>query len=61
MTYEQLLDLEDRNGRISKGLLVQEIKQIGYKICYQENNQEACSICYEDVKRGQKIRELLFC
>ena len=52
MTYEQLLKMEEDNGKISKGLTEAEIKlipQIKWKRKKDTTNkEESCSICFDD-------------
>jgi len=60
MTYEELLQLEERMGKVSKGLKPEEIKQIPKKV-YQKTlgkQEELCSICFSEFELGNKIRKL---
>ena len=65
MTYEQLLQLEEGNGKVSKGLsqyeinLIQEIKW--KRPNDTTNRDDKCTICYENYIRGDKVKELKSC
>ena len=65
MTYEQLLQLEEENGKVSKGLKPNQIKGLPEKTWNRVNDtakkEEQCSICYENFSRGQKVKELKKC
>ena len=65
MTYEQMLALEDRNGKVSKGLKLSEIKKIKEKIWRRKTDttkkEETCSICFEKYKLNDKVKELKNC
>ena len=54
MTYEELLQLEEKIGNVSKGLGVHELSKLDKRICQKEDSQ-LCSICYEDVKEGEEL------
>lgn len=63
MTYEELLQLEERMGKVSRGLQIEQIKKIPKKVCQKKPNQpeETCSICFMEVEEGAKIRTLSCC
>ena len=65
MTYEQLLKMEEDNGKISKGLTeaeIQLIPEIKWKRKKDTTNkEESCSICFDDFERGEKVKELQTC
>jgi E3 ubiquitin-protein ligase BIG BROTHER-like protein len=60
MTYEQILELEERNGKVSKGLSKEEISKIPQRIWMRQNDTK-CSICFEEIKGGEWVRELGKC
>lgn len=53
MTYEQLLELEEKNGKISKGLKPFEINRIPEKTWMKKSDaeEESCSICFDNFER----------
>ncbi|CAD8148001.1 unnamed protein product [Paramecium octaurelia] len=57
MTYEQLLELQEQVGHVSKGLTKQEIKKIPKRQVNQKQ-KDPCTICYNDIEKFEKIREL---
>ena len=61
MSYEQLLELEDQIGYVSKGLSKEEIQHKINKIEYVNNtinNREQCTICQEAFNENDFIDEL---
>ena len=60
MTYEQLLQLEDDVGNVSKGLSAQQFEKLPItkykKEKYSENFQ--CIICMEEFNEGEKVKLL---
>ena len=60
MTYEQLLQLEDNVGNVSKGLSAQQFEKLPItkykKEKYSENFQ--CIICMEEFNEGEKVKVL---
>ena len=60
MTYEQLLQLEDNVGNVSKGLSAQQFEKLPItkykKEKYSENFQ--CIICMEEFNEGEKVKLL---
>lgn len=56
MNYEQLQELEERMGFVSKGFSDIEIATIPVKIC--NSTKDDCSICLEAIKIGEKIKTL---
>ena len=60
MTYEQLLDLEDKVGNVSKGLTQAQIKKIPNVYFSKKHfkNQEKCAICQYEYKETEKISKL---
>jgi len=56
MNYEQLQELEERIGSVSKGFSEAEISLIPVKIC--NSTKEDCSICLEGIKIGEEIKSL---
>lgn len=62
MTYEQLLELEDKLGKVSKGLTKNQIQRIPTKLWrWGITSQPTCSICFEEFKYQQKIKTLTKC
>ena len=63
MTYEQLMELEDRNGKVSKGLTQSEIKSIKEMVWMRRSDtaEEACSICFDNFEKYQKFKKLPNC
>ena len=53
MTYEELLQLEDRNGKVSKGLTQAQIRSIKEKVWMKRSDtvEEACSICFDNFEK----------
>ena len=60
MTYEQLLELEENNGKVSKGLKPSQIKKIPERTWMKASDtQEAqCSICFDNFERFQKYKKI---
>ena len=58
MTYEQLLELEENNGKVSKGLTPAQIRAIPEKMWMSKHDsvEDQCSICFEKFERRQKIK-----
>lgn len=54
MTYEELLQLEDRNGKVSKGLTPAQIRGIKEQTWMKkgDTSEDACSICFDNFERG---------
>lgn len=63
MTYEQLLELEESNGKVSKGLKPSDIRRIPEKMWMTRNDaeEESCSICFDNFEFRQKIKKLKNC
>ena len=61
MTYEQLLELEENVGSVSKGLTKKQIKKIP-KIIYNKNlfknDDNKCVVCQYDFKNGENVTKL---
>ena len=61
MTYEQLLELEEKVGNVSKGLNKAQIKKIP-RFVYQKNKynnlDNKCVVCQYDFKNGDNITKL---
>ena len=61
MTYEQLLDLEEKVGSVSKGLTKKQIKKIP-KVIYNKNrvknDDSKCVVCQYDFKNGENVTKL---
>jgi len=65
MSYEQLLELEEKNGKVSKGLTKSDISKIREKRWYTMTDttkkEDSCSICFEKYKRLDRLKELKPC
>ena len=63
MTYEQLLELELKNGKVNKGLSYEFIKKMEEKEWKDKNDTtiELCSICFEKFVVGLKFKRLEKC
>jgi len=61
MTYEQLLELEEKVGSVSKGLTKAQIKKIP-RFIYQKNKhkniESKCVVCQYEFKNGENITQL---
>lgn len=61
MTYEQLLELEENVGSVSKGLTKNQIKKIP-KIKYNKNrfgkDENKCVVCQYEFKNGEEVTKL---
>ena len=61
MTYEQLLELEENVGSVSKGLTKNQIKKIP-KIKYNKNrfgkDDNKCVVCQYEFKNGEEVTKL---
>lgn len=64
MSYEQLLELGDNIGSVSRALnpeLIKKIKIVKYNkkdIGEEVSKQERCSICFEDFKKDDNVKML---
>lgn len=62
MSYEEMIDLGERVGKVSKGLTPQQIAKIPVKNWRPGNtNVKSCAICYEDFGDNQKVKFLREC
>ena len=62
MTYEQLLELEERLGKVSKGLTKMQIAKIPSKLWRSGvTKQNKCSICFDEFKSMQRVKLLQEC
>ena len=52
MSYEQLLELEERMGKVGKGLSKAAIAKIPVTFWQPYKNSKTCSICMEDFEFG---------
>ena len=60
MTYEQLLELGDTIGHVSKGLKDKDLKQL-YEFTWKETSKEShkeCTICYSSFELSDKVKVL---
>ena len=59
MTYEQLLELEEENGKVSKGLKPAQIAKLKEKVWRKVSDtakkETKCTICMEKFKMNDKF------
>lgn len=58
MTYEELLELEEKMGKVSKGLPDEQLSRLVR--LEAKGGEGVCSICYCEVKEGEDVN-LLAC
>ena len=60
MSYEELLELEKKMGKVSQGLSKEQIDQLLFETYNENNNKEdnICTICKNNFENGEKIRRL---
>ena len=59
MTYEQLMELGENAGQVSRGYSMQEINRIQTQRWYRgKTTAEACLICMESFTSGGKVKVL---
>lgn len=60
MTYEELLQLGEKMGSVSKGLTEEQMNQLERIEVNEENSKEdlLCSICYDNAKEGDQLNKL---
>ena len=53
MTYEQLMELEERNGKVSKGLSKAQINSIRERAWMRpgDTTEDTCSICFDGFEK----------
>lgn len=56
MTYEELLELEEKMGKVSKGITEEQFAKIA-KI-NAKGVEELCSVCYNDINEDEEINQL---
>mmetsp|Transcript_4807 Transcript_4807/g.8242 ORF Transcript_4807/g.8242 Transcript_4807/m.8242 type:complete len:281 (-) Transcript_4807:86-928(-) len=65
MTYEQMLELEERNGKVSKGFTKQQVAKLPSKTwrCKTDTTKKLtqCSVCFENFRAYDTIKELAAC
>jgi hypothetical protein len=62
MSYEQLLELGDRVGKVSKGLTKEQVAKLPTKLWRPgATKQTQCSICYEDFTVANRVKLLPEC
>ena len=63
MTYEQLLELEEKSGKVSKGLTLAMVRKIPEKLWLSsaDSEEQSCSICFDAFERRQKVKKLTRC
>ena len=55
MTYEQILEFEEKNGKVSKGLTQSQIRKLPTKVCTVAN-EDGCVICCCEFERRQRLK-----
>ena len=57
------MELEEANGKVSKGLKRYEIRQIPEITWMKKSDcqESSCSVCFEDFERYQKVKTLQKC
>lgn len=59
MTYEQLMELQDKAGKVSRGLNKAQIESIRAQIWLEgKTKSQECHICIEKFVRGKKFKLL---
>ncbi|CDW87640.1 zinc finger [Stylonychia lemnae] len=62
MTYEQMLELGERIGKVSKGFTKEQISKIPWKFWRTNSTkQNSCSVCFEEFANNQKFKILPNC
>mmetsp|Transcript_22425 Transcript_22425/g.34692 ORF Transcript_22425/g.34692 Transcript_22425/m.34692 type:complete len:92 (-) Transcript_22425:31-306(-) len=63
MSYEQLLEFEERNGKVSKGLTLGQKMQIPSIIWKKpsDTKESGCSICFDEFESGQRLKVVKKC
>ena len=56
MTYEELLELEEQMGKVSKGITEDQFARISQ--AEARGTEELCSVCYSNIKQGEQIKQL---
>ena len=54
MTYEQLLELEEKIGIVCKGLRPEHIEKLDYKEL-EDDLEDQCSVCFCGMEKGEVI------
>ncbi|KAL4440787.1 hypothetical protein ABPG74_013768 [Tetrahymena malaccensis] len=60
MTYEEMLELEEKNGKVSRGLpqeIIQQIPVVNYTQRLKMIS-EKCTICISEFEYGEKLKQL---
>lgn len=55
MTYEELLELEEKIGSVSKGLTEEQIQKLPKKVYQLDQPEELCSVCYYHAKENEEM------
>ena len=59
MTYEQLMELGENAGKISRGYTQEQINTIKVIVWREGKSRDTnCSICFEDFVAGRKVKQL---
>ena len=61
MNYEELLQLDEKIGSVSKGLTEEQLAKLKVKVATgkgEEAGEGLCSICYDDIKEGEEMLTL---
>ncbi|EAR85086.3 zinc finger, C3HC4 type (RING finger) protein (macronuclear) [Tetrahymena thermophila SB210] len=60
MTYEEMLELEEKNGKVSRGLpqeIIQQIPSVNFNSRLKIIS-EKCTICISEFEYGEKLKQL---
>ncbi|KAL4490259.1 hypothetical protein ABPG72_004298 [Tetrahymena utriculariae] len=60
MTYEEMLELEEKNGKVSRGLsqeIIQQIPVVSFNTRLKLIS-EKCTICISEFENGEKLKQL---
>lgn len=60
MTYEELLELEEKMGSVSKGFTQEQVLMLPKYEYTSDRTDEPCTICYYEFKKGE-ITNLFDC
>jgi len=59
MSYEQLMEMGDRAGKVNKGLTKMQIEEIVERVFMPGRTRaEECHVCMDQFKLGEKYKEL---
>jgi len=60
MTYEELLELEEKMGKVSRGFTKHQIDSIPIERFVQTSpsSQKTCPVCHDDFQNNEKVKKL---